>query len=225
MQLRCGYADDSGSGLSVRFDNLFDDLEGQLENELNLDDIEVKAEEERLRLGRMSLRDRIVAIQRAESNHSAYSIRVQLIDGSTVGLRPSTVGRDWFSAELIDEGSATATCIVPFGAVAGVLLTREQVALSLREARPTVSGEPPLAARLTLSFVLRDLCRRRASVEARESAGPGHPSAHGATHGTIDRVGRDHFDLAVHEPGSARREKVVSHYRVFPFAQLLMIKV
>lgn len=225
MQLRCGYADDSGSGLSVRFDNLFDDLEGQLEHELTLDDVEVRAEEERLRLGRMTLRDRIVAIQRAESSHSAYSIRVQLIDGSTTRLRPSTVGRDWFSADLVDEGSAKATCVVPFGAVAGLLMTREQVAQSLREPQPIASGEPPLAARLTLSFVLRDLCRRRASVEVREPAAPGHSSAHGATHGTIDRVGRDHFDLAVHEPGSARREKVVSHYRVVPFAQLLMIRV
>ena len=225
LTLRFGDADDCGSGLSVRFDNLFDDLEGQLEHELTLDDVEMRAEEERLRLGRMSLRERIVAIQRAESSHSAYVIRVQLVDGSTVRMRPSTIGRDWFSADLIDEGSWATTCIVPLTAVAGLLLSREQVAQSLREAPPTASGAPPLAARLTLSFVLRDLCRRRTAVEVREPALPGRSSAHGATHGTIDRVGRDHFDLAVHEPGSARRERVVSHYRVVPFAQLLAIRV
>ena len=225
MPLRCGYAGDSGAGLNVRFDNLFDDLEGQLEHELTVEDFDVRAEEERLRLGRMSLRNRIVALQRAESSHSAYSIRVQLIDGSTVRLRPSTVGRDWFSGDLVDEGATTRACIVPIAAVAGLLLSRDQVTRSLREPPPTASGEPPLSARLTLSFVLRDLCRRRAFVEVREPAAPGGSAPHGATHGTIDRVGRDHFDLAVHEPGSARREKVVAHYRIIPFAHVVMIKV
>ena len=46
----------------MRWDNLFDDLEGQLEHELTSEEIDLQAEEERLRLGRMSLRDRILAI-------------------------------------------------------------------------------------------------------------------------------------------------------------------
>ncbi len=209
----------------MRFDNLFDDLEGQLEQELSADDVGVRAEEERLRLGRLVVRDRLVAIQRSESPHSAYSVRVQLIDGTTLALRPDTVGRDWFSADLVAEGAASSTCIVPLAAVAALLLSREQVAQSLRELPATVSGEPPLAARLTLSFVLRDLCRRRAAVEVREASPVLHPTAVGAAHGTIDRVGRDHFDLAMHEAGSARRERSVSHYRVVPFTRVLFIRV
>lgn len=209
----------------MRFDNLFDDLEGQLEHELTADDVEVRAEEERLRLGRLTLRDRLVAIDRCESPHSAYGVRVQLIDGSTLALRPATIGRDWFSADLVEEGATPATCILPLASVAGLLLSREQIAQSLRESPSSVSTEPPLAARLTLSFVLRDLCRRRAAIEVREVGGDRQSTLRGASHGTIDRVGRDHFDLAVHEAGSARREKSVSHYRVFPFSYVLFIRV
>ena len=42
----------------MRWDNLFDDLESQLEQELDAEDIDLLAEEERLRLGRLGLRDR-----------------------------------------------------------------------------------------------------------------------------------------------------------------------
>ena len=46
----------------MRWQNLFDDLEGQLESELGAEEVDLLAEEERLRLGRLSLRDRIRAI-------------------------------------------------------------------------------------------------------------------------------------------------------------------
>ena len=43
----------------MRWDNLFADLEGQLEHELGAEDLELRVEEERLRLGRLSLRERM----------------------------------------------------------------------------------------------------------------------------------------------------------------------
>jgi len=46
----------------MRWDNLFDDLESQLELELGAEDLDLVAEEERLRLGRLALRDRLVAL-------------------------------------------------------------------------------------------------------------------------------------------------------------------
>jgi len=202
----------------MRWDNLFDDLEGQLEHELTAEDLDLRAEEERLRIGRLSLRDRLRALQRAESRHGDWSVRVALLDGSELRLRPSTIGRDWFSADLVDDGTGRAPCVVPLSAVTGLLLARAQVAASLVVADADEHDRAPgLSERLTLSFVLRDLCRRRASVEVRTPSG--------AAHGTIDRVGRDHLDLAVHERGSARRESVVSQYRVVPFAQVLVVRV
>ena len=45
--------------------HLFDDLEGQLERELTAEEQDLGIEEERLRLGRLSVRDRIAALHEA----------------------------------------------------------------------------------------------------------------------------------------------------------------
>lgn len=200
----------------MRWDNLFDDLEGQLEHELTLEEVDLRAEEERLRLGRMSLRDRIRSIHESENRHATYSIAVLLVDGSRLPVRPVTIGRDWVSADVADATTTPSQCILPLAAIAGLSLTRSQIAKSLTPTPDPESG-PALSARLTLSFVLRDLCRRRTSVELR--------MLDGTIAGTIDRVGRDHLDVAVHERGSARRESVVTEYRVVPFGRLLYVRV
>lgn len=198
----------------MRWDNLFDDLESQLEHELTAEEIDLRAEEERLRLARISLRERLLALhERAAESAASGRVRMRLVDGSTIVVRPFSFGKDWFSAELADASPAHQNCIVPLAAIAGLLLERAQVERSL----VVPSGrESSLAARLGLAFVLRDLCRRRASVELRLLTE--------VVRGTIDRVGRDHLDLAVHEPGSPRREVEVSHYCVVPFSQLLLVR-
>ena len=43
--------------------------------------------------------------------------------------------------------------------------------------------------------------------------------------GTIDRVGRDHLDLAVHELGTPRRESAVDHIRVIALDQVLLLRL
>lgn len=200
----------------MRWDNLFDDLESQLEHGLTAEEIDLQAEEERLRLARMSLRERILSLQESAVAREDPAIRMQLIDGVAVAVRLLSFGKDWFSADLVEESSRNSQCIVPLGAVAGLLLSREQVRSSLATLAAPESGSG-LSARLGLAFVLRDLCRRRRAVELRLVGG--------VVHGTIDRVGRDHFDLAVHEPGTPRRENEVSHYRVIPFGQLLLVRM
>ena len=199
----------------MRWDNLFDDLEGQLEQELSAEEIDVRAEEERLRLGRLSLRDRIVAVVEAQGPHDETGIRLVLADGTPLSVRPQTFGRDWFSADLVG-GSRKAHAIVPMAAISSVVFTQAQAAVSL-SATPSELSQTSLPARLTLSFVLRDLCRRRAAVDL--------STLTGMQHGTIDRVGRDHVDLAVHEPGEARRESAVREFRAIPLTQLLLVAV
>jgi len=198
----------------MRWDNLFDDLEGQLEQELSAEELDVRAEEERLRLGRLSLRDRIVAIHEAQGRDSGVGIRLFLSDGTPLTLTPQTFGRDWFSADVIDDSSRKAQVIVPLASIGSVVLSRDQAAVSLA-ATPSELSQTSLPARLTMSFVLRDLCRRRTSVEVRMATGP--------LFGTIDRVGRDHLDLAVHEAGEARRESAVRESRAIPLSQVLLV--
>ena len=49
--------------------------------------------------------------------------------------------------------------------------------------------------------------------------------ASGEVHGTIDRVGRDHVDLAVHDRGEPRREGAVREVRIVPLAALLLVRL
>ena len=200
----------------MRWDNLFDDLESQLEHELTAEDIDLRAEEERLRLGRMSIRDRLAALHGADSARSDYSIRLLLADGLPITVHPVGLGKDWLSADLLDDSSSRRQCIVPLAGVSGVVLRPDQVAASLTVMDGT-SGPRELSARLSLAFVLRDLCRRRQALDLELLTG--------TIHGTIDRVGRDHVDLALHERGAPRRESEVKQHRIVPLAQLRLVRL
>jgi len=202
--------------LHMRWDNLFDDLESQLESGLTAEDLDLQAEEERLRLGRLSVRDRLAALLAADSWGSGSDIRVLLNGGEAITVHPAALGKDWLSGDVVDETPTRHQCIVPIAAVGGIVLQPAQVAASLSGVESAVpTGE--LSARLSLAFVLRDLCRRRQGVEL--------DLVDGSVHGTIDRVGRDHLDIAVHERGTPRRESAVQQHRLVPFAQLRLIRI
>jgi hypothetical protein len=200
----------------MRWDNLFDDLESQLEQELSAEEIDLQAEEERLRLARLGIRDRLYSLHLHASGDAERTLHLTLRDGSRITVVPSTFGRDWFAGELVEESGRRPSCILPLDAIDGVSLTATQVRASLdgteRRESPTA-----LSARLGLQFVLRDLCRRRQPIDLH--------LAGARIHGTIDRVGRDHFDLAAHEPGRPRRESAVTEYRIVRLAQLLVVRL
>ena len=194
----------------VRWQNLFDDLESQLESELGAEEVDLLAEEERLRLGRLGLRDRIRAIHDARLR---IPLGVTVRGGLNLAMVPAAVGRDWVAGEL--AAGELRSAIIPLSALVALAPDAEQLAASLRiEPAP----EPPtaLSARLGLAFVLRDLCRRRAPVELQ--LGPDR------THGTIDRVGRDHVDLAEHPVGEPRRAGAVSRVRLVAFGAIDVLR-
>lgn len=197
----------------MRWDDLFDDLESQLEHELDAEEIDLRAEEERLRLARLTVRDRLMSV--AEADGTAIAMR--LTDERAVTVRPVTFGKDWFAADLIAPApsrSGRDQVVVPLAAIASITLTEATLPASTAEAAGPRSR---LVDRLGLAFVLRDFCRRRAAV----SIGTGESEVHG----TIDRVGRDHVDLAVHEPGSTRRAANVTELRIVPLATIVLLRV
>lgn len=199
----------------MRWDDLFDDLESQLEREMTAEELDLEAEEERLRLGRLSVRDRLVALHESQRD-AEYRLDVTLVAGQRLLVRPVAFGRDWFSADLTTEGSRARQCIVPLGALVGVALVPSLVPPSL-QAAAVPDGHPSLSARLGLTFVLRDLCRRRRAVDL--------VLATGEVHGTLDRVGRDHVDLAVHDRGTARRASAVREVVMVPLAALTLVRL
>jgi hypothetical protein len=199
----------------MRWDNLFDDLESQLEQELSAEEVDLQAEEQRFRLARLGIRDRLRSLSAASTAEDRV-LRLILADSSTVTIVPATFGRDWLAGELLEESRRRPQCVVPLDAIDGVLLSRDQVLLGLNG---NAGDEAPsaLSARLGLPFVLRDLCRRRQSVELR--------LRDSRMHGTIDRVGRDHLDLAAHDPGAARRDDSIASYRIVRLAQIVLVRL
>ena len=196
----------------MRWDLLFDDLESQLDQEQRDEERALALEEERLRLGRLVLRDRLAAMAAAAGEDPSATIRVELRGGRLLELRPLSFGRDWMSAALHPAGRRQGQCIVPLAAIAALLPTPSQLERSLL---PVAEPATRLAERIGLTFVLRDLCRRRMPVHL--------TTEDGRVHGTLDRVARDHVDLALHEPGVARRDREVRGYRIIPLERVLVV--
>ncbi|KQP54401.1 hypothetical protein [Agreia sp. Leaf283] len=204
----------------MRWDNLFSDLESQLEYGLHAEENDLHDEEERLRLGRLTLRDRLLQLASVSERGANYSISFVLLGGGTLSAMVKTIGKDWFAADLDPRASGGARrqqqCIVPLTAVQGLSLTKRQIRHSL-EPRPSHEGAGAITDRLGLAFLLRDLCRRRTAVEV--------VLATESVFGTIDRVGRDHFDIAVHDATSSRRDVEVVGYRLIAFDCVALFRV
>ena len=198
----------------VRWDDLFDDLEGQLERELNAETTDLRLHEERQRLEKLSLRTRLSNVVRSVGLGGAVRLRIVLVSGDTIALRPTALGRDWLAAEMLDAETVRVQCVIPLSAIAGVLLNDEQTVASLAVES---DGAGRQVERVGFPFVLRDLCRRRRSVEI-DTRG-------GVLAGTIDRVARDHLDLAVHPLGTLRRATEIAHYRLVPFWQIHVVRL
>ena len=196
----------------MRWDLLFDDLESQLDQEQRDEERALAIEEERLRLGRLTLRDRLTAIARSDADGVGASVSIELHGGRTISLRPQVFGRDWVSGRSTESAKGEIQCVVPIAAIAAVLPTRAQLDPSL-ESVPEASAR--IAERIGLPFVLRDLCRRRTPVRL--------STIDGEVHGTIDRVARDHLDLALHDADRPRRDNAVHGYRIVPLARLLIV--
>jgi hypothetical protein len=140
---------------------------------------------------------------------------MQLRSGDVLDVRPATVGKDWLSGDIRDATPRNLQCIIPIDAIAALVLSKEQIRRSMNE--PVRETGQSLPGRLGLPFVLRDLCRRRVNVELITMTTP--------VTGTIDRVGRDHLDIAVHESGAPRRDSSVSTYRIVPLRELLIVRL
>lgn len=189
----------------MRFDDLFDDLESQLESELGAVAREVADEEERFRLGKLELRHRI--------RQSPGSLELGLRGKNRLRLQPLAVGRDWVSGEVLDGAPAGTGAVVPFSAILGVRLDQQS---AYESSLPANDERFRLAERLSFGYVMRDFARRRTWVRV-ESEQP--------TYGTIDRVGRDHFDVAAHELGTIRARGNVTHVQIVPFSAVDWIRL
>lgn len=192
----------------MRWDRFFEDLEDQLDSEWEAERAALDTEAERLRLSRVSLRERMVALGGDPRDHTMH-----LVDGDPVRGRVTRVGADWLAAVAGDGRIATAI-IVPLWAIADVTAPADALLASVRGAEAGTA----LSQRMGFGFVLRDLVRRRIPVSVQIAAGR-------TLTGTVDRAGADHLDLALHDPGAPRRPENITGYRIVPFAAVRAVRL
>lgn len=197
----------------VHWDRLFEDLEGQLASEWESERAALDAESERLRISRLELRSRL----RVLCADSAQAT-IDLAGGARIRARLKALGADWVAAAIVqteDAAAVRSTRIIPLHAVHGLSIDHGLLLASLDDAD---SSAPVLRERMSLGFVLRDLARRRVPVRVVGIDGADF-------HGTVDRAGADHLDLALHDPGTARIAAAVRGFRMIPFAAVTSVQI
>jgi hypothetical protein len=175
------------------FDTLFQDLENQLERELDAELINRLDDEERERRAKLTLRERLLALQRTK-NTSAITGTTQ--DGREIAFVIKNMGKDWAALEVTEPRNLTGPLICALHAIRSVQLPEDVVRDSLGTPVGEVSdhdlqalaGNKRLAEKVNLAFVLRDISRRRKQVKIH--------TTDGVLGGTIDQVGADHLDLS-----------------------------
>lgn len=201
----------------MRWDSLFEDLESQWESELVSDELERRSEAERLRLGRLSLRERLIGLgPGGDGRQIPTEVGVVLRGGRRCTVVLGTVGRDWFSGDIVRDGAHTPPrgCVVSLPGIERLTVRHSEVRRSLHA--PAQAAGPRVTERIGLPFALRDLCRRRTYVWVGTSGG-------GDVEGTMDRVARDHIDVAVHPADVARRDRNVSCVEIIPMSALEIV--
>ena len=182
----------------MRWQELFCDLEGQLEAAQAAELAGEVADRSRRQAGLVRLTDRLGAAV-------GHELVVHLPAQALVRGRLLDTGPDWL---LLDEREG-AELLVPLAAVTGV---------SGAGGRTTDPGAVGQVARsLDLRWALRGLARDRAGVELVLVDGS-------RVTGTLDRVGADHVDLAEHGRGEPRRSGVVRQVRLVPTAALAAVR-
>lgn len=182
----------------MRWDALFSDLEAQADV---LDQAERAAEvEERARseVGALGLGDRLRAAVGAE-------VRVQCLGALSIRGVLRRVGPDW---ALFDEGA---------GREAVVVLASAQGISGLSRLSAAPESVSVVESRLDLRLLLRGVARDRSHVRITRIDGS-------TLDATIDRVGSDFFEVALHQAGETRRRSAVTEVVVIPFAALAVLR-
>lgn len=181
------------TSLTMTFDNLFQDLESQLERELDAELRSRLDDEERDRRSKLTLRERLKALQ---SSTKGFPLTALTADHRTISFTLKNIGKDWIAAEVHRPAELEGSVLFSLQALMVLEIPEELEKVSMGPPVGTVTDAslaaltqtPRLAEKITLGFVLRDIGRRRKQVTVFTS--------HGISRGMIDHVGADHLDIA-----------------------------
>ncbi|MDQ1711536.1 MAG: hypothetical protein QOE45_986 [Frankiaceae bacterium] len=113
--------------------------------------------------------------------------------------------------------SGTLADAGPGWLLVGDTLVAEAAVTSIQGLGPYADAPGAVRRALTIGYALRALARRRVPVAITLTDGL-------SLDGTLDRVGADHAELAVHPPGEPRRPDNVTGTRTIPFAAIATVR-
>lgn len=178
----------------MRWDHLFDDLEAQLLQAARSDALAEVADLTRHERAQVGWFDRVAA-------GIGASIHCVTLAGQVEG-RITDLGQDWLIVDEPGRGSAivAAAAVVSIG---GLPRTSDQAVTAAR--------------RFGLGVALRAISRDRGVVAVHDLAG-------GVWVGTIDFVGADHLEIAVHPADAVRRNVAVTAKRIVPWHGIAIVR-
>jgi hypothetical protein len=182
----------------MRWDAMFADLEAQAEAMSRAERAAEVDERARIEVGALVMLDRLRAAV-------GTRLRLRCVGPLAINGVLTAVGRDWL---LLDAGDGREAVV----ALESLLGVGELGRLS------TVPGAAGIVeSRLALPHALRGIARDRSPVRL--------SLADGSTlTATIDRVGADFVDAAIHPAGGTRRRGEVQEIRLVPLAALVAVR-
>jgi hypothetical protein len=182
----------------MRWQQLFEDLESQFEAEEAAAERGESASRVRAEVGAVRLVDRLAGAH-------GSPVGLGLGAAGTAGGVLADLGPDWVLLED-DLGREQLVALAAVRTVAGL-------------GRRTVAPEPEgvVRARLDLRRALRGLVRDRSAVQMVLDDGA-------ALTGTLDRVGADYVELAVHPLDQPRRSESVQEVRAVVIAAVAVVR-
>lgn len=172
----------------MRWQNFFSEIEQEFEAALAAEARDQHNDEQRLAWAQTTLQARL-----AHKCASRQQLSIELGGAHLTGAIDAC-GWDWIAGEFTLEGAMRGRyCVIPTRNIEAMQLACECAAEALPEA---LNQGGSVTGRIPLSIVLRDLARRRRAVEATMRSGK-------FVTGTIQRVGKDWFDIATHDPAES----------------------
>ena len=180
----------------MRWNDLFADLEAQLQFG-QWEAVEQDAAELTRGLwAELTLMDRL-------RGALAQRVRLVLLDGRVQAIDLKAVGPAWIGGT--DE---TSSLIILRDAIVGI---DSDLSRAVVPTRPLHAGPSALA-------IYRTLSRRREPVQIVGKLGTT------LAEGTIDRVGKDHIDIAMHARDEFRRSTSVQGWRIIPTDAIQLVR-
>lgn len=180
----------------MRWNDLFADLEAQLQFGRWQSVEQDAAELTRGMWAELTLMDRL-------RGALGRQLRVMLRDGRAHSLQLRTAGPTW-----VGGSAESGAVLISRDAILGVEGDLQRASVPSR----------PLQAGPSMASIYRALGRRREALQVLGRCGDV------IAEGTIDRVGKDHFDVAMHARDEFRRASVVRGVRVIPFDGISLVR-